>query len=363
MNGIKPDPDVKMEADGSTPSGSGYMDDEFYEDTGELALPSKGVPKDIWLTRIPDWLYQAVSKWDDLADGGSDNDEIQIGEILAFRDEARQGVSKTHPMRVFLSDRWRDKAQLPSAFELTMAPSKDDVLGNTYVFTEKDLPGYKPTGFAGYGGYGGYGFNRGGAGSSFGGTQDPKARIQKRGKYKKAIPKQTALLGSASRSYNANPLPTKEFVAFSKARTKVAIQGNNSRTNIVDNLNAHNAGESAQKMFKAFIKPASAPKSQLNKAARIPRNDLIDMLHKCFDRYKYWPMRTLKLETRQPEAYLKEILHEIAQLVNTGPFASCYMRQNMYANERKEKDQVADRPPGADDEGKDSVDEEMEDVV
>ena len=35
MNGIKADPDVKMDPDALTPSaGGGFMDDEFYEDTG-----------------------------------------------------------------------------------------------------------------------------------------------------------------------------------------------------------------------------------------------------------------------------------------------------------------------------------------
>ena len=56
--------------------------------------------------------------------------------------------------------------------------SADVNLANTYIFTEKDLPGYKPNG---------YGYGKGGSSGSFG-VQDPKARVQKRSKYKKAIP-------------------------------------------------------------------------------------------------------------------------------------------------------------------------------
>jgi transcription initiation factor TFIIF subunit beta len=176
MNGIKADPDIKMDVDGHTPSGSGYMDDDFYEDTGELSLPPKAEEKDAWVTRIPKWLYEAVSKYDDFAEG-RDDEMVVLGEVLALRDPARpNSVSKTEPMRLILNHRSIAQKQLPQAYELQMTPASKEVLGNTYVFTEKDLPGYKPTG---------YGQGRMG---SFGGVQDPKARIGKRSKYKKAIP-------------------------------------------------------------------------------------------------------------------------------------------------------------------------------
>lgn len=178
MNGIKPDPDIKMDPDAITPSGSGYMDDEFYEDTGEMTLPPKGSNKDVWVTRIPKWLYEAVSNFDELA-GGSDSDQIQLGEVYALPDSARQGgVSKTEPMRVFLNNRTMSEKQLPQAFELRLTRATDEVLGNTYVFTEKDLPGYRPNGF---------GSGQRGSSQNLS-VQDPKARVQKRSKYKKAIP-------------------------------------------------------------------------------------------------------------------------------------------------------------------------------
>ncbi|KAF2270658.1 transcription initiation factor IIF [Lojkania enalia] len=351
MNGIKPDPDIKMDPDAMTPPGSGYMDDDFYEDTGELQLPDKNAQKDIWLTRIPRWLYDAVANYDDLADG-NDDDQIVIGEVQFFPDPDRPGgVSKTRPMRMFFNDKWYDKSKLPRAFQLQMSQASSDMLANTYVFTEKDLPGYKPTGL---------GQGRQGVSGNFG-IQDPKARVQKRSKYKKAIPKQTSLLGSATREYTATPLPTKEYIEFEKQRTSLAIQGANNRTNIVDHMNDHIANMNVQKLFKTFIKPAVTTKPQINKAARIPKNELIDMLHQCFDEYAYWPMKSLKAKTQQPEAYLKEVLTDIADLVKTGPFASCWKRSAMY--NRNAANQVEDKPPGADDVDDPDEEMEMEDVV
>ncbi|KAF2679383.1 transcription initiation factor IIF [Lentithecium fluviatile CBS 122367] len=350
MNGIKADPDVKMEHDAVTPSGSGYMDDDFYEDTGELQLPLKGAERDIWLTRIPDWLYEKISNWDELAEG-NDDDQVVLGEVLAFPDSMeKDGISKKHPMRLFFDERWRHKSQLPTAFELEPQSTKGEMLKNTYIFTEKDLPGYKHNGvgqnrYGAPGGYGGYGI------------QDPKARIQKRTKYKKAIPKQTTLLGSATRQYLAQPLSTREFIAFDAARHKQAIQGANLHTNIVDHINELNEMGNAQNSFNSFIRPAVPRKSQLNKAARIPRNELIDQLHKCFDKYAYWPMKSLKQETKQPEAYLKEVLGDIAMLVKSGPFASCWARSGNYGNA------IAERPPDADTLDSGDEEDEMEDVV
>jgi len=178
MNGIKVDPDMKMDPDAHTPSGSGYMDDDFYEDTGELALPPKNEAKDVWVTRIPKWLYEAVSNYDELAEG-RDDDLVVLGEVLALRDPQRPNqVSKTEPMRLLLNHQSIAQKQLPQAYELQMTPAPREVLANTYVFTEKDLPGYRP---AGYG--------QGRMGSFMGmAIQDPKARIGKRSKYKKAIP-------------------------------------------------------------------------------------------------------------------------------------------------------------------------------
>jgi len=344
-----------MKTEATTPSFSGYMDDEFYEDTGELQLPRAA--RDITLARIPEWLYEKLSNWDDLANG-HDDDQIQLGEILAFPDmKGNISYSETQPMRLIFNEQWHQKAKLPTAFELELQSTKkvgkeSDVLQNTYIFTEKDLPGFKSNGV---------GQNKLSAGSSFGGVQDPKARIAKRTKYRKAIPKQTSLVGSVARQYLAKPLSTREYVAFSAERTKQAIQGANSKTNIIDTVNEFSEMDKTQSKFNSFIKPANTRKPQTNKAARIPKNELIDLLHQLFDGYAYWPMKALKNRTNQPEAYLKEVLQDIAVLVRSGHYASCWTRQAQYnTNAIQMKDGM---PPDVDDIDSAEDEEEMEDVV
>lgn len=331
------------------------MDDEFYEDTGEMTFDRDSPAKDVWLTRIPDWLYEAVSKWDDLADG-LDTDQIQIGEVCAFA--TTSGIDQSKPMRVFLNDRWRAKSNLPSAFQLDPASVSDTLLGNTYVFTEKDLPGFRGQG-SGYGQFG-----RNGTQGSFGAVQDPKARVQKRSKYKKAIPKQTALVGHATRQYNANPLETKEFKDFSAARIKQAIQGSYTTTVIVKGteVNAATTSDTLNSRFKDFIRPTTKAKAQQNKSARIARAVLIDILHQLFDEYQYWPMKALKARTKQPEQYLKEVLGDIALLVKSGPFASNWKRQDIFDKNRDTSKQ-AEAAPVAMGDGESEGDDDMEDVL
>lgn len=62
-------------------------------------------------------------------------------------------------------------------------------------------------------------------------------------------------------------------------------------------------------------------KAQESKAARIPQNELLDLIHNAFKKYKYWSLKALKAEVNQPEAYLKQTLELVAHLVRTGPYA------------------------------------------
>ena len=54
--------------------------------------------------------------------------------------------------------------------------------------------------------------------------------------------------------------------------------------------------------------------------ARIPRDQLLDQLFRAFQERERWSIRNLRERTQQPEAYLKEVLSEIAFLHRSGEF-------------------------------------------
>lgn len=310
---------------------------DLYEEAGDMM--SIAEQRDLWLARVPDWLFDSIMKYD-----APDSEQIQIGEVLAFA--TTSGIDKTKPMRMFLDDRWQATANKPTAFQLDPAATSETVLANTYIFTEKEVPDkYK-------------GLSRDHPGKDV--VLNSNARVQKRGKYKKAIPKQTALLGHASRQYNAHPLETKEFKDFSAQRIKQAIQGSHLTTVITKDTEVTDVKNqnTLNDRFKNFIRPTSKPKTQQNKAARVSRADLIDMLHSCFDEFQYWPMKALKIRTKQPEQFLKEVLTDIAHLVKSGSFASTWQRQAIFDKERD----TTSRQDQADVGDVESDGEEMEDV-
>lgn len=56
----------------------------------------------------------------------------------------------------------------------------------------------------------------------------------------------------------------------------------------------------------------------------MPQPELLDLLFGHFDRAPYWSVRALKEHTRQPDAYLRETLQEVATLVRSGPYAGMW---------------------------------------
>ena len=57
-----------------------------------------------------------------------------------------------------------------------------------------------------------------------------------------------------------------------------------------------------------------------NRAARVPRDVLIDKLLELFKEHKIWGLRDMKARVNQPEAYLREVLTQIARMHKHGDF-------------------------------------------
>src|SRR5436189_4630530 len=71
-----------------------------------------------------------------------------------------------------------------------------------------------------------------------------------------------------------------------------------------------------------------------NRAARVPRNILIDRLLELFKEHRIWGLRDLKIKVEQPEAYVRLVLQEIAFMWRNGDFNGKWELKNEY----KERD-------------------------
>ena len=115
--------------------------------------------------------------------------------------------------------------------------------------------------------------------------------------------------------------------------------------------------------------PAKGRKKE--KAARMPQNELMDMIFDCFKDYKYWTLASLKQRLRQPEAFLKETLDKVASLTRSGLMTGKYQLKPdaapiQYGDAEAFNNVKAEAAPDADPNGPDITDddedEEMEDV-
>ncbi|KAJ2338473.1 hypothetical protein GGF43_006870 [Coemansia sp. RSA 2618] len=58
--------------------------------------------------------------------------------------------------------------------------------------------------------------------------------------------------------------------------------------------------------------------------ARMERQELMNLIFEKFEKFPYWSFKGLLEETRQPSAYLKEVLADVARLNKSGPYVNNY---------------------------------------
>lgn len=67
--------------------------------------------------------------------------------------------------------------------------------------------------------------------------------------------------------------------------------------------------------------------------ARMPRNQLLDLLFSLFREQPRWSIKPLRERTQQPEAYLKEVLIAIATLNRSGEYNGLWELNDVFAKD------------------------------
>ena len=206
---------------------------------------------------------------------------------------------------------------------------------------------------------------------------------------------QTGLKGKVQTEINCQPVENAQYARFLESQSGLSIRPKDPIEIIEDPSGTHALGPGmlgVARDFRGFVvsqitdlgtrradhglqhKGASARKrGQHFKAARMPRNDLLDVFFDLFREYTYWPFSALKQRVQQPEAYLKEVLEDIAVLSKSGPHMSQWhlkddSKLERYGTLDNFKDEVAPDPgpagsfDGASDMDMNDETVEMEDV-
>ncbi|KAL8993119.1 MAG: hypothetical protein Q9169_006586 [Polycauliona sp. 2 TL-2023] len=356
MNGV--DNKVKVEPPSAGASPAPQSDDDIYEDAGDLDFSR--AQQGLFLTRIPKYLWESWSTLDD-------EEEIRIGTV-----RVEGGLEDVKRMSLLLEPRIPNHKDIPQEYNMNLTNRKSS---NTFIFSEKDLHGYATKGKVGMP-------NRPAGGPypsrapNSGFQQRPAQNAPQRetGKrwqpYKRTIPKQTALSGRVQTEVNCFPVENSAYQRVMDARAKHALSKPRRETKMVDRqprgvhaitgLRQRNAFESG---FTTTGKRPSGKGQQL-KAARIPKNELKDLIFGCFRKYTYWAIRNMRKTLDQPESYLKEVLEEVAMMARSGSYTNLWQLKPEY-RESSYDDINADVAPGEDLGASEDEDDnvKMEDVL
>ncbi|KAI1113111.1 transcription initiation factor IIF, beta subunit-domain-containing protein [Nemania sp. NC0429] len=364
---IKPDPSIKPDPDTVATLPVLMSDDDIYEDAGDLEFAdlnptTNPAAADVYLTHVPKYLYDAWA-------GLNDDEEIRIGTVRRWIETGKDG-RQTERMALLLDHTNANHQTVPKEYNLE---TRELNLANSFLFTEQDLPGFKSRSH--------------GANSDLPPhlrrrqEQRPEEKTQQEGgvkknryqpRYRKAIPKKTTLAGKFSRELNCLPVWTDETKHILKTMADDAMKPKVS-TSIVKSFDpsgviqagAHVANDKFSNLVRTAPEQKKSKKQKEEKAARLPQSELRDRIFQCYDQYAYWSLKAFKQALRQPEAWLRENLEELAVLHKSGRFANYWELKPEYKRLNMQSVEGAPPSPEANDSDFDGDDDniEMEDVV
>ena len=309
-------PEIKL--DPATETTSIAQLEEFEDDT-DLHIPNPSGPQ-AWLVKVPSHLWGA---WNDIYRNAADEQPIEIGKMRVYN--AKEGETPMQQrIQIRLNPGVPQHVELPKNYELDL---KTEGYSNTVVFSEKDLPGHRTRRDV-VGARRSYlSANKGIPAKSdrYGNTSGTKA-----GTYRSAIPKQTALAPVIHHVADATPVQDASYEAWTEKNYKAAMAPKR-KTQFYQGVDRgmHPGNRSANFTLTSRVGAGRKPPPK-EKAVRISQQELLDRIYQCFRKYKYWPLKALKNELKQPETFIKETLDSIAILVRSGDFAMNYKLRDEY---------------------------------
>ncbi|KAJ2747578.1 hypothetical protein GGI20_000403 [Coemansia sp. BCRC 34301] len=241
------------------------LDDDEIGDVSMDELASK-----VWLVKVPLFLAE---KWK-----RPRKDGVQIGKIRIYDRPDQSGNN----IAILLneSDEYND---IPKRYRMQVTNEK---VRNMFIFSE---------------------------------GRDPKDIVKPTSSLaNKAVP--IAMTGTVHHECTVTPEYTDEYKRI--MRKRVLDRHDSARKIQTDNSSSFN-----RSMLSAKTGGFETSKKKLGadaKMARMERKDLMELLFACFEKHTYWGFKGLVEETRQPTAYLKEVLADIAILNKRGPYVATY---------------------------------------
>jgi len=157
----------------------------------------------------------------------------------------------------------------------------------------------------------------------------------------------TRLLGNVIHECNIRPNFNDSYRETVAARHRAAntpkrqivMLGKDDVRGGVGGLNKLSSGAAVATHFDSFVKTTKKTGKEFERYARIPKDQLLDMLFAIFAEKSNWSFKELRARTEQPAEYLKEVLQLIATLHRSGELNGQYTLLENY-RDRENQDMV-----------------------
>jgi transcription initiation factor TFIIF subunit beta len=120
----------------------------------------------------------------------------------------------------------------------------------------------------------------------------------------------TSIVGTVAHECTVTPVMNASYSRTVKSRVQVANQPKRQVQMLADQHGIPDGSylynPKSNQPFGTFTGGTARSKAEVqnNKATRIPKNELLDLLFKCFQEYAYWSLKGLKEYIKQPEVHL-----------------------------------------------------------
>ncbi|KAJ2519519.1 hypothetical protein H4217_002624, partial [Coemansia sp. RSA 1939] len=243
--------------------------DELEDDEiGEVNMDK--LDSKVWLVKVPQFL---ADKWKQ-----QKSDGVQIGKIRIYDEPDKSGSR----IAIMLQDS-PEYSDIPKMYRMQVTNEK---VRNMFIFSE---------------------------------ARDPNEVVKPTSSQaNKAVP--ISMTGTVHHECTVTPDYTDEYRRI--MRKRILDQHKNSRKVQASSESHYN--RSMLKANSGGFETAQKKAKTDTKLARMDRKDLMNMLFASFEKYPYWSLKGLVEHTRQPTAFLKEVLLEIAKLNKRGPYTGTY---------------------------------------
>ncbi|KAL1407382.1 hypothetical protein Q8F55_006804 [Vanrija albida] len=305
----------------------------------ELEVSDTLAESKVWAIKVPRFL---VERWERVNQGG-----VLLGTLFVDNSKVPPYITLKLPVEDEEEDK---KAEKPAGrppkragLDTNGIPDEYEVIlnsehpKNTYIFTEK-----KRTWVA-----------QGGGESS-----------STKRKREKAHPR---LLGSLNHEGSVRPIKSAKYLKIleqrrleNEASKRPIVQLNDTKMSQAKlNQLASGFANATSTLGKGMIEQPQrvAPGERF---ARLERHELTDRLFALFSDKPYWSLKALKATLQQPDAWLREVLQSVAELIKEGQYANMWELKDTWKDVGKSEPGV--KGEGGEEEDEDDDEDDFEEV-